>query len=179
MNRRTGKVTRSGTFIEPLAEAGTAAGAGGAYLVGGWTGTKYATAVLRFVAPDGEELVARLPAGVRSPAVALVGRRLYVAGGRTQAGLSRKLFVVDTRTGTVRALPNLPVPVERAVLVVRPAARKSGAARLYLLGGVTAKDAPRPASSRSIPRPAGPRPRERSACPCPTPSPSPSARAHS
>ena len=124
VNRRTGKVRRSGTFIEPLAEAGTAAGAGGAYLVGGWTGTKYATAVLRFVAPDGEELVARLPAGVRSPAVALVGRRLYVAGGRTQAGLSRKLFVVDTSTGTVRALPNLPVPVERAVLVVRPAAGK-------------------------------------------------------
>ena len=142
VNRRTGKVTRSGTFIEPLAEAGTAAGAGGAYLVGGWTGTKYATAVLRFVQPDGEELVARLPAGVRSPAVALVGRRLYVAGGRTKAGLSRKLFVVDTRTGTVRTLPNLPVPVQRAVLVVRPAARKSGAARLYLLGGVTANGRP-------------------------------------
>jgi len=115
-------------FVEPLAEAGVVTRGGSAYLVGGWTGDKYATAILKFTPPGSESLVARLPDGTRSPAVALLGHTLYVAGGRTEQGLSDKAYAVDFGSGTVTALPALPHPVAGALLVA------SGGG-LYLLGG--------------------------------------------
>jgi hypothetical protein len=118
----------AGTFVEPLAEAGVATRGGSAYLVGGWTGTKYATAVLRFTPPSREDLVARLPEGLRSPAVALAGHTLWVAGGRTQAGLSRQVYAVDIDTGHVTSAGRLPRGVQQALLV-------TVAGKLYLLGG--------------------------------------------
>ena len=129
------KLVPAGRFTEPLAEAGVVPQHGSVYLVGGWTGEKYATAVIRFAPPNQVTLVARLPEGVRAPAVALVGTRLYVAGGLTQAGRSRKVFTVDTRSGAVTLLGELPQAVDRAVLVV------SGS-KLYLLGGRSATGKP-------------------------------------
>ena len=129
------RVLPVGTFEEPLAAAGVATRAGSVYLVGGWTGEKYATAVLRFTPPDTTDLLTRLPAGVRSPAVVLLRHTLYVAGGRTIAGVSRQLFAVDVDTGAVTVLDPLPRAVEQAVLLV------SGT-RLYLLGGKAASGKP-------------------------------------
>jgi outer membrane protein assembly factor BamB len=127
----TRKVSYGGAFEEPLAESGVAATSGGAYVVGGWTGQKYATAILR-VGPTGSAvLVTRLPTGLRDPAVALVGNKLYVAGGLTQNGLSRALYVVDTASGTIRRLGTLPEPLDQALLL-------ASAGRLYLMGGRTA-----------------------------------------
>ena len=130
-----GKVTSAGKFVEPLAESGVAARNGSAYLVGGWTGEKFGTAVLH-VAPSGEpSLLARLPVGVRSPAVALVGHRLFVAGGLAKSGRTRSLFSVDTTSGAVKALGVLPQAIDEALLV------PSGS-KLYLLGGRDAKGKP-------------------------------------
>jgi hypothetical protein len=140
-------------FVEPLAEAGVVTRGGAAYLVGGWTGDKYATAILKFTPPGSESLVARLPDGTRSPAVALLGHTVYVAGGRTEHGLSDKAYAVDLRSGTVTALPALPHPVAGALLVV------SGGG-LYLLGGTGKGNRPSAAVVRIDPatgksRPAG------------------------
>jgi hypothetical protein len=115
-------------FVEPLAEAGVVTRGKAAYLAGGWTGEKYATAILKFTPPSTVSLVARLPEGTRAPAVALLGRKLYVAGGRTEQGLSNKAYVIDLVSGKITTLPPLPHPVAGAVLV-------SSGGRLYLLGG--------------------------------------------
>jgi hypothetical protein len=131
-------------FVEPLAEAGVATRGGSAYLVGGWTGAKYATAILKFTPPGSESLVARLPDGTRSPAVALLGHTLYVAGGRTEHGLSDKAYAVDLGSGAVTALPALPHPIAGALLVA------SGGG-LYLLGGTGKGDEPSAAVVRIDP----------------------------
>ena len=129
VNLATGRIVPSGTFEEPLAEAGVAADGGSAYLVGGWTGDQYATAVLKFTPPSTVSLVSRLPerrplAGGRP----LVGHTLYVAG---RPGPSRAL---DRRlrrrldSGDVTSLGQLPQPVEGGVLL-------AVGSKLYLLGG--------------------------------------------
>jgi hypothetical protein len=150
---RTGQGRTVSRFVEPLAEAGVATRGKSAYLVGGWTGEKYATAILKFTPPRTSSLVARLPDGTRSPAVVLLGHTLYVAGGRTEHGLSDKAYAIDLVSGAVTRLPPLPHPVAGALLV-------SSGSGLYLLGGVGPGGKPSaavvrldPATGRS--RPAG------------------------
>jgi hypothetical protein len=130
INLVSGRIRPSGTFEEPLAEAGVAADGGSAYLVGGWTGDQYATAVLKFTPPSTASLVARIPVGVRSPAVALVGNTLYVAGGQSEQGPSSAVYAVDVASGGVTSLGQLLQPVVGGVLL--PVGSK-----LYLVGGRT------------------------------------------
>jgi hypothetical protein len=135
LDTKTNKLVSAGTFEEPIAEAGVAARGGSAYLVGGWTGTQYATAVLKFTPPSTVVLVGRLPVGVRSAAVVLLRNTLYVAGGRTVAGLSRRVFAIDIGSGAVTSLGQLPEAVSQAVLIEH-------GTKLYLLGGVDAAGDP-------------------------------------
>jgi Kelch motif protein len=129
----SGRVRPVGPFIEPLAGAGYVRARNGLLIAGGWTGEKYATAVLRLAAPEQEPtLVARLPEGVRDPAVASVGGKLYVAGGRTASGPTDVVYVVELATGGVTVLGRLPKPVSGAVLV-------GAEGKLYVLGGRSAK----------------------------------------
>ncbi len=130
VNLSSGRIVPSGTFEEPLAESGVAADGGSAYLAGGWTGDQYASAVLKFTPPSKVSLVSRLPVGVRSPAVALVGNTLYVAGGQTAQGPSTAVYAVDVDSGGMKSLGQLPQPVEGGVLL--PVGSK-----LYLVGGRT------------------------------------------
>lgn len=127
-----GRERAAGTFEEPLAEAGVAPSGSSVYLVGGWTGTQFASAVLQFTPPGTVRLVARLPEGVRSPAVALLGHTLYVAGGVTAAGRSSAVEAVDVDTGSVATLGQLPQPVEAGVLL---AVR----GKVFLVGGTTTR----------------------------------------
>jgi hypothetical protein len=124
----TGRGRTVSKFDEPLAEAGVVTRGGNAYLVGGWTGDQYGTAILKFTPPGAISLVTRLPEGTRSPAVVRLGHTLYVAGGRTEQGLSGQVFAVDLDSGTVTRLPALAHPVTGALLV-------SSGSDLYLLGG--------------------------------------------
>jgi hypothetical protein len=121
-------VTSAGRFVEPLAGAGYAQSGDAMYLVGGWTGEKYATAVLRFTLPGSSAVVARLPEATRDPAVALHRGTLYVAGGRTVEGFSNVVYAVDLATGGVSVFGFLPRPVSGGVLV-------AAGGKLYLLGG--------------------------------------------
>lgn len=130
----SGRVAPAGSFEEPLAEAAVAVKGNAAYIVGGWTGQKYATAVLRYTPGAAPALVARLPVGLRSPAVTIAGNTLIVAGGLGEQGLSRQVYGVDLASGAVKALSSLAQGVERATLLpVGPA--------LYLLGGTTGQGA--------------------------------------
>jgi hypothetical protein len=121
----SGQASAAGSFEEPLAEAAVA----GPYLVGGWTGSKDATAILRVGASGAAALVARLPVGLREPAAVLVGSRLYVAGGRGASGLSRAVYLIDTADGSVEQLGELPAGVADATLL-------AAGGELYLLGGL-------------------------------------------
>ena len=131
----TGAAHPAGTFEEPLARSGVVQDGASVYLLGGWTGTQYASAVLQFTPPNTVRLVARLPQGVRSPAVARVGNTVYVAGGRTDQGQSNAVYAVDLDTGSISPLVQLPQPVEGGVLL--PLRGK-----LYLVGGRTTSGRP-------------------------------------
>ncbi len=124
----TRAMTSVGRFVEPLAGAGHVQVDDSVVIVGGWTGEKLATGVLRYSLDGSPTLVARLPEATRDPAVALLGDRIYVAGGLTAAGPSKNVYAVELASGTVTLVGELARAVSSAVLVV------SGG-QLYLLGG--------------------------------------------
>jgi outer membrane protein assembly factor BamB len=124
----SGKAVRRGSLGEPLSDLGAAVVGGRAFVIGGYTGTKYATGVLRFRPGQAPRLVTRLPVGLRYAAVAAQGQKIYVAGGLAQAGETRAVFAVDPGAGAVRRIATLPFPVAHAAL-----AALNGS--LYLIGG--------------------------------------------
>jgi hypothetical protein len=134
IDARTGRARRVGSIGEPLSDLGAVALAGQIYLVGGYTGSRYATAVLRYRHGSAPTLVARLPVGLRYAGVAVLGRRIYVAGGVTTSGVSDSVFAVDPLRHRVRVVASLPGPVAHA-----PLASFGGA--LYLVGGTGASGA--------------------------------------
>jgi hypothetical protein len=113
---------------EPLSDLGAVNVGGTTYLVGGYTGTKYASAILRVGANDRTTTAARLPAGTRYAGLAALGGKLYVAGGLRTTGLTATVWQIDPRAGTVRHVATLPAPEAHAALA---AVR----GRLYLVGG--------------------------------------------
>ena len=129
----THKVTEVGKFVEPIAESAVVQQSNSAYIIGGWTGHKYATAILYFTAPDQVSLVARLPVGLRAPAAALLNGKIYIAGGRSKSGTTRTIYVFDPTTHTIKRIGELPQALDDATLV-------ASGSQLYLLGGKTAKD---------------------------------------
>ena len=129
----TGSARRLHPLDEPLSDLGAAAVAGHVYLVGGYTGTTFASAILRVGRNDRTTTVARLPAGVRYAGVASLGPSLYVAGGVTPAGTSDAIYRVDLAAHRVVRIGTLPTPVAHAPLV---AARGS----LWLVGGEGSRD---------------------------------------
>jgi hypothetical protein len=118
----TGHAAPAGKLSEPLSDLGAVALNGRAYLVGGYTGTLFASAILRY---PGEHVVARLPNGTRYAGVAAIGRTIYVAGGITTGGTSDAIYAV---TNHVRQIGTLPAPEAHAGM-----ASLGGA--LYLVGG--------------------------------------------
>jgi len=123
-----GAARSAGHLEEPLSDLGAAVVGGRAYLVGGYTGTLFATAVLRYDGGGRTTTIARLPAGTRYAGVAALGGSIVVAGGITTAGTSSAVYVVDPRSGRVRREGTLPAPEAHAGM-----AALGGA--LYLVGG--------------------------------------------
>lgn len=120
----TGRAAPAGRLGEPLSDLGAVALNGRAYLVGGYTGTLFASAILRY---PGEHVVTRLPNGTRYAGVAAIGNTIYVAGGITTGGTSDAIYAV---TNHVRQIGTLPAPEAHAGM-----ASLGGA--LYLVGGRT------------------------------------------
>jgi outer membrane protein assembly factor BamB len=113
---------------EPLSDLGATTVGGTTYLVGGYTGTRYASAILRVGTGDRTTTVARLPAGTRYAGVAALGGKLYVAGGLRTSGPTATVWAIDPHAGTVSKVATLPAPEAHAAL-----AGLGG--RLYLVGG--------------------------------------------
>jgi sugar lactone lactonase YvrE len=124
---RTGSTAGAPALGEPLSDLGAVAIGGRAYLVGGYTGTRFASAVLRYVPGGTTTTVARLPTGTRYAGVAALGRTIYVAGGLTTRGASAAVYAVSL-AGSVRRVATLPAPEDHAAL-----AALGGV--LYLVGG--------------------------------------------
>ena len=131
----TGGARSAGTLDEPLSDLGAVSSAGRTYLVGGYTGSRYASAVLRVGAHAATTTVARLPVGLRYSGVTGLDGKIYVAGGLTPSGESDAVYAVDPSAGTVRLIGRLPAPVAHAPLVALGRA-------LYLVGGQDASGAP-------------------------------------
>jgi outer membrane protein assembly factor BamB len=130
-----GRSRRAGSIGEPLSDLGAVSIGKTAYLVGGYTGSRYATAILRYRPGRTPSVVARLPVGLRYAGVALLGGRIYVAGGVTTAGTSSAVYAVDPGSGVVAQLADLPAPIAHAPLVALDGS-------LYLLGGADASGSP-------------------------------------
>ena len=113
---------------EPLSDLGAAQVRGSTYLVGGFTGTQYASAILRVHANDRTTTVARLPAGTRYAGVATSGGKIYVVGGLTTQGASKAIYAFDPRDRSVVRIGSLPRPEAHAALAAL-------GGRLYLFGG--------------------------------------------
>jgi outer membrane protein assembly factor BamB len=113
---------------EPLSDLGAARVGSKTYLVGGYTGAKYASAILRVGRHDRTTTVARLPVGLRYAGVAALGGEIYIAGGLTPSGESRAVYVFDPGASTVRRIAKLPAPEAHAALAALDG-------RLYLVGG--------------------------------------------
>lgn len=124
-----------GSLPQPRSDSAAAVIGGTAYVVGGFTGGAMARDVL--ATTDGRHFrrVARLPVGVRYPAVAAVGKDVYVVGGAlattegTASGAqSNAVQRVDPSTGKATVIGHLPAPLAHAM------AFSLGGA-LYVAGG--------------------------------------------
>jgi len=126
----SGKVRALRPLDEPLSDLGAANVRGTTYLVGGYTGTKYASAILRVGANDRTTTIARLPLGLRYAGVAAYNDRIYVAGGLTTRGPTDLVQLVDPTSREVRDIARLPQPLAHVALV-------AAGDRLLLVGGGT------------------------------------------
>ena len=118
-----GKTSNAPPLGEPLSDLGAVTIGSHAYLVGGYTGTEFATAILR----DGTRVVARLPHGTRYAGVAAIGPVIYVVGGLTTAGATRSIYAVSP-VGGVKLVGRLPRPEDHAALAAL-------GGTLYYVGG--------------------------------------------
>ena len=113
--RVRGAAAEAPALGEPLSDLGAVAIGGHAYLVGGYTGTQFASAILRYLPRGAARTVARLPTGTRYAGVAALGPTIYVAGGLTTAGATSAVYAVSL-DGTVRRVATLPAPEDHAAL---------------------------------------------------------------
>jgi hypothetical protein len=133
----TGSARPARSLFEPLSDLAAVDAGHAIYLVGGYTGTEFASAVLRVGRNDSATTVARLPAGLRYAGVAALGRRIYAAGwGRPISGPgvvpppghTDAILAIDPIAGSVRRIGRLPAPAAHAPLVALGGS-------LYLIGG--------------------------------------------
>ncbi len=98
------------------------------FLVGGYDGSSIRATVISTADGATFALHGDLPIPVRYPAAAAVGTSVYVIGGSNGSGAVRDVQVVDTKTGMVRVIGELPQSLSDAV-----AATVAG--HVYVFGG--------------------------------------------
>ena len=81
----TSQAKEAPALDEPLSDLGAVTIGRHIYLVGGYTGAEFASAILRYDRHGGTSTVGRLPHRTRYAGVARLGRTIYVAGGLTPA----------------------------------------------------------------------------------------------
>src|SRR5438477_2161 len=86
-----------------------------AYVVGGYTGTRWLNTIVAWRPGAAARVVGRLPTPLRYAAAATADGQLVVAGGSTPSGsASRAVLAFDPATHHVRRLGRLPAPTTHA-----------------------------------------------------------------
>ena len=131
---RTGRGGLVGRLPRPLSDLAAAQLGGTTYLVGGFDGSRPRPEIL--ATRDGRRfmLAARLPVGLRYPAVTVASGTLLIAGGQTATGLSAAVYAFDPATRRVRLLTSRTAPVAHAAAL-------AAGHTLYVLGGADAAGA--------------------------------------
>jgi hypothetical protein len=115
----------------PLSDIAAASTPSGVYLVGGYDAHVPRREIYRTTDGTHFMLVARLPIGLRYPAVAALGNVIVIAGGMSPSGASDAVYALDVTTGKVRLIGRLATPTAHA-----QAFTLGGA--VYVAGGVDA-----------------------------------------
>ena len=124
----SGTTATAGQLPEPRSGASAVTLGGSAYLIGGYDGASLETPVL--ATTDGRRFraVATLPVPVRYPAVAGVGKTIWVFGGQTPSGPTDAVQRVSLTTGRATVVGHLPDPASGAVAFTL-------GGRVYVAGG--------------------------------------------
>ena len=112
-----GPSTVVGHLPQPRADLAAVTIGSSVYLVGGYDGTNATLAVL--ATSDGVQFrtVAQLPVGVRYPAVAAIGDKVFVFGGELNGSESSAVQEIDVHAGSARVIGDLPSPRTEAAAV--------------------------------------------------------------
>ena len=130
----TGRLPRPRSDLTAVTQGGTT------YLLGGYDGTTYDATVL--ATTDGRRftVAARLPVPVRYPAVAVLGRQIWVFGGQTSHGITndiQRISLPSAGPGAPAGRGGVAVPVARARRLRWPGTCRepTTAAAAFTLGG--------------------------------------------
>jgi hypothetical protein len=124
-----GPSTVVGHLPQPRADLAAVTIGANVYLVGGYDGTNATLTVLATTDGIRFRTVAQLPEGVRYPAVAALGDKVFVFGGELNGSQSSSVQEIDVRAGTARVIGELPSPRTEASGV-----QLGGS--IYILGGL-------------------------------------------
>ena len=128
----------------PLSDLAAATVAGTVYLVGGFDDVRPQAGILATTDGVRFDLVARLPRGLRYPAVAALGSDLVIAGGVSPDGPVSTVYRFDPGTRTVSLLGHLRHPLGHATAVAL-------GPNVYVFGGRDAAGAPLATSFAILP----------------------------
>ena len=115
----------------PLSDIAAASTSSGVYLVGGFDAHVPRREIYRTTDGTHFTFVARLPVGLRYPAVAALGNDLVIAGGTSPSGATDTVYALNLATAKVRLIGRLAAPTAHA-----QAFTLGGA--VYVAGGVDA-----------------------------------------
>ena len=126
--RPSATATITARLPRPRSDVSAVTLGGTAYLLGGYDGARYDGRVL--ATRDGRRfaVVAALPVPVRYPAVAGIGRQIWVFGGQTPSGLTDAIQQVSLATGKAAIVGHLPDPATGATAFTL-------GGRVYVAGG--------------------------------------------
>jgi hypothetical protein len=131
-----GHATVTGRLPSPRSDLAAVTVDGTAYLLGGYDGARYATDVLATSNGRRFTVVARLPVPVRYPAVAALGRQIWVFGGQTPAGITSDIQRITLASTSAASTGQTAVSSSRAsVAVAGHLPRPMTAGSAFALGG--------------------------------------------
>jgi YVTN family beta-propeller protein len=110
----TGAATVVGRLPAPSSDQSAAGIDGTAYVVGGYTGTRWLDTIVAWKPGSGARVVAHLPFTLRYAAVTAVSRTLVIAGGSLETGEASSAILAYTPGRGVRRIGHLPAPTTHA-----------------------------------------------------------------
>jgi DNA-binding beta-propeller fold protein YncE len=103
-----------GRLPAPSSDQAAAAIAGTAYVVGGYTGSRWLNTIVAWHPGSAARVVARLPFPLRYAAVAAAGRRLIIAGGSLENGSASDAVLEYVPGKGILRIGRLPAPTTHA-----------------------------------------------------------------